>query len=625
MSAVEPGQNVRSAALARLAALIPAALVPGAALAMALGGGFYSSAWYPVTLILAGALVAVHVAVRPRPLGRFQIAALSAMTAFCAWSYLSISWAGLAGSALTESNRSATYLLAMAIVLLVADSPQRQRDLGVAFAAASALLAGYIGYRLAFGDALPLFTDGRLYGTIGYPNALAPFLLVGLWPLVATAASHDESPALRSASLAGAALIPPIALLTLSRGGAFFAIVGGVVYLLVSPIRVRSLLALVFVLGPVVAAWGTLRAPGVADRVTASQLHACGRIVLIAAAVAAAAGFAWAMAERSLRPTPALGVLLRRVVLGLGVLLVVVGVAGAIQRDGIHWLDRRWTAFKAGEGSDSRDSANRFLTSGSNRYDFWRVAVIEVRERPLTGYGAGNWSWRYLQLRHSKEEPDSAHGSVWEFAADLGFPGLALYLAVVFLALIGALASLGTPEWTRGAALFAALVTGLGHAQEDWLWELFPIGLLLAGLVGLGLAGYARPRDVPGRHRVRLVAVAAAGAFALVVIVPALLAERWTDAAYATGGARGIALAERAASVNRLSAAPEFARAAVATAARRPAVAVAALREATRREPKNWAAWYGLAQAQRATGNATAARASCLQAQRLKPGLACDG
>jgi hypothetical protein len=625
MLAVEDAPFVPAPVISRLIALIPAALVPGVALVLAIrGGGFYSSAWYPIALLEAAALVAVHLAVRPRPLARAQTGALGAMAAFCAWSYLSITWAGLPGSALTEANRSTTYLMAIALVALVADSRERNRDLSIVFAAASALLAGYIAVRLSFGDASGLFSYGRLYRPIGYPNALAAFMLVGLWPLVATAANHEEHPAARGAALAAAALIPPIALLTLSRGGALFAIIGAVVYFAISPIRIRSLLATSFVFAPVVLGWGTLRQPGIAAQLTPGMLHACGHVALIGAVVAAIAGAGWGLAERRVAFDPGTGNLVRKIVLGGVIVAAVAGLGAAWQKDAPHWLQHRWDAFRAGQGSDVGASTDRLLTSGSNRYDFWRVAVLETEARPLTGYGAGNWSWRYLQLRHSGEEPASAHGSVWEFAADLGLPGLALYLAVIVIVMLGPLTALGTQEWGRGAALFAALVTGLGHAQTDWLWEMFPVGLLLAGLMGLGLGGYMRPREVRARHPLRLAGTIAACVVALLVIGPALLAERWTDAAYATGGTKGLALAERAARFNPFSAAPEFARASLATASHRPAVAVAALQAATQREPKNWAAWSALASAQRADGNAHAARLSCATARQLKPELVCS-
>jgi hypothetical protein len=623
MLAVQDAPLVKSPVVARLLALVPAGLVPGAALALAIGGGFYSSAWYPVALLLVAGLVAAHVAVRPRPLARPQIAGLAAMGAFCGWSYLSITWAGLPGAAFTEANRAATYLVAIALVALVADSRVRQRDLGLLFAGASAVLAGYIAVRLAFGDGASLFDSGRLFRPIGYPNALAAFLMVGLWPLIAAAANHEEHPAVRTAALSGAALIPPVALLTLSRGGALFGLIGGVVYLAMSPIRVRSLLALAVAFAPVAVGWGTLREPGIADSLTPAMVHSCGHVALIGALVGAGAGLAWAIADPRARLSPATGVLLRRILCGLAVVGVLVGAAAAVRADGTHWLDRRWQAFRAGQGSDAGDSSDRLLTSGSNRYDFWRVAVLEAQARPLTGYGAGNWSWRYLELRKSVEEPDNAHGSVWDFAADLGLPGVALYLAVIVIVMLGPLTAIGTADWTRGAGLFAALVTGLGHSQADWLWQLFPVGLLLAGLMGLGLAGYPRPREETARHPIRLAGVVAACVIALVAIVPALLAERWTDAAYATGGKAGLDLAQRAATVNPFSAAPEFARASIATAMHRPQTAVAAFKAATDREPKNWAAWSGLAAAQRAAGRQGAARAACAEARRLKPVLVC--
>ena len=50
-----------------------------------------------------------------------------------------------------------------------------------------------------------------------------------------------------------------------------------------------------------------------------------------------------------------------------------------------------WDEFSAGqqfEESSSYFGANL----GSNRYDFWRVALGELRDSPVAGVGAGNFA-----------------------------------------------------------------------------------------------------------------------------------------------------------------------------------------------------------------------------------------
>jgi cytochrome c-type biogenesis protein CcmH/NrfG len=68
-----------------------------------------------------------------------------------------------------------------------------------------------------------------------------------------------------------------------------------------------------------------------------------------------------------------------------------------------------------------------------------------------------------------------------------------------------------------------------------------------------------------------------------------------------------------------------MARAAAAKRAGQGAVVVAALRSASDREPKNWAAWALLGEAQRSLGDASAGLRSCVEAQHIKPTVVCPG
>jgi cytochrome c-type biogenesis protein CcmH/NrfG len=86
-----------------------------------------------------------------------------------------------------------------------------------------------------------------------------------------------------------------------------------------------------------------------------------------------------------------------------------------------------------------------------------------------------------------------------------------------------------------------------------------------------------------------------------------------------------VRLAGRAATLNPFSASPEMARAAAAKRGGRAATQIAALRSAADREPKNWAAWALLGEAQRAQGDVAAGLRSCVEAQHIKPTVACAG
>ncbi len=606
----------------RLARLLPAAIVPGLALVLALGDGQYGSTWYPAGIALVAAFVLFSSTGPRRALSRVQVVALSAAGGLAGWTYLSLLWSELGGPTLTAANRAATYALALALVVLVGDTPQRRRDLLLVIAGVSGILAIYVGVHLAVTPSLELFQADRLFSPIGYPNALAAFLMMGLWPLVALAASPEEPIAVRGAALLGAAAIPSAALLTVSRAGALFAVIGAIVYFAVSPIRVRSLLVALVAFAPLIAGFRTL--DDVQYGATVSGTEAAGRVIMIGALAGLIAGIAWALAERRVRVPSTIGRALRVILVAGLVVGVIGGVVVAIDRDAAGYADRRWEAFQAGQGSDAGDSTNRLLTTGSNRYDFWRVAVKTLRDHPLTGTGASTWQWHYLTERQSDEEPDNAHGAVWEFAAGLGIVGVVLFGTVVLLSIGSVFFPAQTSDGPRSAALLAAMVIGVGHMQVDWLWETPATGLLVMSICGLALAGLRRP-ERPVILQLRKAGLVLAILVGVVGILPALLSERFTDASYRAAPADAITLAERAAFLNPFAAAPELARAAAAERANQPDTRVDALRSATDREPKNWATWALLGEAQTAVGDPAAGQRSCLQAQHIKPTVVCPG
>ena len=54
-------------------------------------------------------------------------------------------------------------------------------------------------------------------------------------------------------------------------------------------------------------------------------------------------------------------------------------------------------------------TSTHLLTLGSNRYDFWRVAIHQFREHPVGGIGARGFRVAYLGARRSPETPARAH------------------------------------------------------------------------------------------------------------------------------------------------------------------------------------------------------------------------
>jgi O-antigen ligase len=80
--------------------------------------------------------------------------------------------------------------------------------------------------------------------------------------------------------------------------------------------------------------------------------------------------------------------------------VVAVGVAGAlaglaVAGNPVDRLDDAWHSFKGGYATDA--SQSRLVSGlGSNRYDFYRVALDQFRGHPVAGVGADNFFQDYL-------------------------------------------------------------------------------------------------------------------------------------------------------------------------------------------------------------------------------------
>jgi tetratricopeptide (TPR) repeat protein len=185
-----------------------------------------------------------------------------------------------------------------------------------------------------------------------------------------------------------------------------------------------------------------------------------------------------------------------------------------------------WDSFKQGYNDDQ---GGRLFTSGlgSNRYDFYRVALNVFRDHPVAGVGADNFAQDYLAQRRSDESPRYPHSLELRTLAQTGLVGALLLLGAIAGALWGALRAARQPD--RRAAAVAAAVTvsfvyWLVHGSADWFWEFAGLGApawamigLACGLLPRGPGGEPDPMPrVAGRVSTQAVAV---GAFALVAAV----------------------------------------------------------------------------------------------------------
>ena len=173
-----------------------------------------------------------------------------------------------------------------------------------------------------------------------------------------------------------------------------------------------------------------------------------------------------------------------------------------------------------GSGYAANSPSGSRLTSGlgSNRYDFYRVALNEFVAHPLVGIGADNFQQQYLVHGRSDETPHYPHSVELRTLAQTGLVGALLALVGLGAALLAgvraALASIARRADPLGGAVAAAALGGfaywLVHGSVDWFWEFAGLGAPAFALLGLACA-LGRSRRPPPSERVPAASATAPG------------------------------------------------------------------------------------------------------------------
>jgi O-antigen ligase len=133
------------------------------------------------------------------------------------------------------------------------------------------------------------------------------------------------------------------------------------------------------------------------------------------------------------------------------------------------------------------ETTGRLASTGSNRYEYWKVALDTFAEHPLAGVGSGGFATEWLTHRPIDEVVRDAHSLYLETLAELGLVGLlALALALGGVVACARAAYRADPALAAGpcAALFAYAL----HAGIDWDWELPALTLVAIALAGVLLS-----------------------------------------------------------------------------------------------------------------------------------------
>jgi tetratricopeptide (TPR) repeat protein len=459
--------------------------------------GYPLTHWAPGALIVL-ALLAIALANIPLQLEEISQPvriAVGCLASYTALSYLSILWAKTPAAAWEGADRTLLYLLVFAFFALWCRRAPTAALLLGAWTLALIGLAVFVAVRLdgAGGTLRALLPEGRLTYPSGYANANAAQWLMAFWPALFLARSERVHWALRGLFGGGAVVLADLALLSQSRGSLYASALTAIVVLALIGERLRT-----FAVLAVVAAGVGLSAPTLlrvgdhlhAGAVVSSNLHAGLRAMLLAG-LAVGLLVALAAAIQSRRQFSEAAVLRARRVLGglaIATLLAALGGGLALAGNPLTRIRHGWETFKGGYGADSIHGSRLVSGLGSNRYDFYRVALDEFVAHPLVGIGADNFSQQYLRQRRSDETPRYPHSVELRTLSETGLLGALLGLGGLAAALLAGARSLRSPErLTRAVAggALAGFAYWLIHGSVDWFWELAGLGAPAFALLGL--------------------------------------------------------------------------------------------------------------------------------------------
>jgi hypothetical protein len=626
----------------RVAELILGAALAGVVFGAAGGSELTRTSIVEVLVVLAGGAVVACAVAWARP-GRLNgsvsvglFAALAALTA------LSVTWAVVPGLAYVEAGRTLAYFAIFAAAVAGARLFPRATPVtikGIALAALAAVL-----YALAARVWPASIGENEISNRIGQPFQY--------WNAVGTTAALAV-PALlwlgtrRTGSLAGRVLAYPAMgavilaiLLTQSRGALAAAAIGAIVWLVVVPLRLRTLpvIALPALGGGAVAAWALSKdAFSVAGEPLRVKESVAGEFGLLLVLMALGLVLAGLLVNVGLtRGVPSLRARRR---IGVAALVVACAVplaaftSAAFSDGGIGGaIENRVDELTSETGTAPvPEGAGRFTAASSTRGKYWREAGSVFEDRPSIGLGAGNFQTARLRHRKDLSVTRHAHGFVPQTLADLGIAGVVLTTALLLAWLVAAARATGLHPrrlpFRRGtdgpaqrrdwdgdrvallATVLIAIVYGLQSAI-DWTW--FVPGPTAMALVAAGfVAGRAplgqveaedggEPLRVPSPPRL----LAASGVLlatcltAWAVWQPEAADRATTDAirlAEAGEVDAAIARTQDAADANPLTPAPLLTRAAIETGAGREQAARKSLEQAVLKFPGDPQTWYRLA------------------------------
>jgi tetratricopeptide (TPR) repeat protein len=580
-------------------------------------GSILAPDWLPYALgagLLVATLVASGAALRPT---RGHVAGLAALAGLALWTALSASWSPVPALARDEALLALFYASALAVPLLTLRTEAQRLGAIAIVVATSVLLAVATSARLlAESSPADLYWGNRLASPMGYPGADAALFLLSFWPAVALSANRRLPPVVRALALGGAVALLAGWLMTQSRAGTVSLAVSAVVVFAVAPGRLRLLVPLILAAALAGSSYETLTDPFQEEGAALDEaIRDAARWTLVLSLAGVAVGIAYALFDLRLR-VPAR---LARAAGYAAVVAVALGAAAGVGgfllavEEPRGYLGDRWEEFK--RQPERETGSSHLVAIGSNRYDFWRVALDEFSEHPIAGAGGRAFGPAYLREGDTDETPKRSHSLPLDVLSETGLVGLVL--------LVGALAPFAWTVLRRArsdlvtAGLLGAAAYWLVHASGDWTWTFPAVGVPFFLLLGSGAAAGPSPRTERGtRSRGVLPVGLALAAAAVFVFAPPWLSSRYTVRAFEQRPADASDDLRWARRLDPLSVEPLVAEAELAASPNR---AISPLQKAIEREPRSLGPRYLLGLAYLEAGRSREARRELRKAVMLAP------
>ncbi len=500
------------------------------------GGGLNLAPMTTIELVftlIAGALVAVVLALAPAGIRFYGLWSIGLLLAFTALTGLSVVWSVAPDASWQDAGRmlaySGVFAAAVALAWLV---PSGWRALlgGIVLAAvvvcAYALLTKVLPNELAVSREASFYA--RLQEPYGYWNAIGLTAAMGaigcLW-LGARRAGHALLTAMAYPAMG---LMIVTLMLAYSRGALVALVVGAIAWMCIVPLRLRA--ARVLLVGGICAApvvgWDfsrhALSSEGISLEARTNAGHQLGVLVgamlVVLALVGIAIGFFGDRRAPSAGARRATGIALA----SLLVLILLVGAGGlaASKRGLTGTISHDLSSLANPNATVPKNTPGRLTAVGSVRARYWKEALEVFEAHPALGAGAAGYGTARLRYRTQNLDVRQAHGYVVQTLADLGIVGLAISLALLIAWMVAAGRSTHpfdrrwrakrsppsaawrkellayTPERIGMLAMLCIVIVFGVHSFADWTWyvpgDAF-VALLCAGwLAGRGPLGAGR-------------------------------------------------------------------------------------------------------------------------------------